>query len=77
LQNNKGLKEENKELLNQFGLLGSLGFTLVLATFSGLGLGLLLDKWTGLTPLFTIVMLLLGIAAGFVYIFYKFGKNAK
>jgi F0F1-type ATP synthase assembly protein I len=77
LHNNKGLKEENNELLNQFGLLGSLGFTLVLATFSGLGLGLLLDKWTGLTPLFTIVMLLLGIASGFVYIFYKFGKNAK
>ncbi|MEI7542629.1 MAG: AtpZ/AtpI family protein [bacterium] len=68
--------EDKKEIWRTFGQLGSLGFTLVLCTFAGLGSGLLLDKWTGLKPLFTIICLLLGIIAGFVYMFYKFGINA-
>jgi len=59
------------------GDLGSLGFTLVLLTFSGLGAGLLLDKWTNLKPLFTILMLLAGIAGGLAYIIFKYGYHGK
>ena len=71
------MDDDRKQLLRTFGELGSLGFTLVLTTFAGLGSGLLLDSWTGLKPLFTIICLLLGIIAGFVYMFYRFGANAK
>jgi len=61
----------NKELFESLGTVGLLGFTLVLSTFAGLGLGILLDKLTGLKPLFTIVLLLFGIVAGFINIFVK------
>ncbi len=71
------MKEENRELLRKTGELGALGFTLVLLTFLGLGAGIMLDKWTNLKPLFTIVMLLAGIAAGFWYLIYKFGQHGK
>jgi F0F1-type ATP synthase assembly protein I len=71
------LKEDERQFLRKAIELSSVGFTLVLATFTGLGLGLLLDKWTKLTPLFTITLLLFGIAAGFVYLVYKFGVNGK
>ncbi|MGD0566583.1 MAG: AtpZ/AtpI family protein [Candidatus Goldiibacteriota bacterium] len=71
------MKEDEKQILRRAAELSSLGFTLVLTTFSGLGLGLLLDKWTKLKPLFTIIMLLAGIAAGFMYIIYKYGDHGK
>ena len=61
----------NKELFRSLGTVGLLGFTLVISTFAGLGIGLLLDKLTGLKPLFTISCLLFGIVAGFVNIFVK------
>jgi F0F1-type ATP synthase assembly protein I len=71
------LNEDEKQFLRKAIELSSVGFTLVLATFIGLAIGLLLDKWTKLTPLFTIVMLLFGITSGFVYLVYKYGANAK
>jgi len=63
--------DDNKELFKSLGTVGLLGITLVLSTFAGLGLGLLLDKLTGLKPLFTIGGLLFGITAGFINIFVK------
>jgi len=66
---------DDKELLKGLGTVGTLGFTMVLSTFAGLGLGLLFDRITGMKPLFTIGMLLFGIIAGFVYIFVKLGKS--
>jgi F0F1-type ATP synthase assembly protein I len=71
------MKDENRDALRKLGELGSLGFTLVLCTFTGLGAGVLLDRLTRLTPVFTIIMLLMGIAAGFAYMIYKYGPNAK
>lgn len=61
--------------LRAVGQAGALGFTLVLSTFSGLGIGLLLDRFTGLKPLFTIVFLLFGIIAGFVWVIVKYAGN--
>jgi ATP synthase protein I len=52
----------------QFRLLAtasSIGFAVVIAIFLGLGLGLLLDRYLGTKPWFTIGGLLLGVAAGF------------
>ena len=71
LEGNMAFSEDNKELLKSMGTVGHLGFTLVLSTFAGLGLGIWIDKLTGLKPVFTIVLLLFGIVAGFVNIFVK------
>jgi len=68
-------KNDKNELFQSLGTVGILGFTLVLSTFAGLGIGILSDKITGLKPLFTIIFLIFGIIAGFVYIFVKFIKN--
>ncbi len=46
--------------------LSSLGLTLVFSTFIGFGLGWFLDKLLKTSPALTILMLLFGIAAGFV-----------
>ena len=72
------MDKDERDALVKLGELGSLGFTLVLSTFCGLGLGLFLDKVTHLKPLFTIVCLLCGIILGFVYIIVKYaGTNDK
>ncbi|MFH1477695.1 MAG: AtpZ/AtpI family protein [Verrucomicrobiota bacterium] len=49
--------------------MGSLGFTLVGCTFLGLFAGYYLDRWLKTSPWFTILLLLFGIAAGFLNIF--------
>jgi F0F1-type ATP synthase assembly protein I len=67
------MDKDERNLLVTLANAGSTGFTMVLSTFSGLGLGLLIDKLTGLKPLFTIVFLLLGIIMAFVWVIYKFG----
>jgi ATP synthase protein I len=46
--------------------LSSVGLVLVFSTFIGLGLGWFLDRVLKTRPLLTILMLLLGIVAGFV-----------
>lgn len=48
---------------------GSLGFTLVGCTFLGLAGGYALDRWLGSAPWLTVLLLLLGISAGFLNIF--------
>ena len=65
-------KTTKKGFAEYFGIsdsamrLSSLGLTLVFSTFIGLGLGWLLDKLLKTGPAFTILLLLLGIVAGFV-----------
>lgn len=63
------MDKNQKELWENLGTIGSLGFTLVLSTFIGLALGIWLDKITNLKPFFTIALLIFGIVAGFVKIF--------
>ena len=48
---------------------GSLGFTLVGCTFLGLFAGYNLDRWLKTSPWLTVLLLLVGIAAGFLNIF--------
>lgn len=43
----------------------TIGLQLVSATFIGLAVGYFLDRWLGTKPWLTIVMLVLGVAAGF------------
>jgi ATP synthase protein I len=49
----------------QLWSLSSLGITMIVATALGLGIGLAIDKRAGTSPLFTLIFLVLGIAAGF------------
>lgn len=54
---------------------GSLGFTLVAATFLGLLAGYNLDRWLKTSPLLTILFLLFGILAGFINIFSAISRS--
>lgn len=56
------------------GDLASVGITLVVATVIGLFMGIYLDRWLGTHPVFTILMLIFGIAAGFVNLFRETAK---
>jgi ATP synthase protein I len=49
--------------------LSSIGMTLVVATVIGLVAGYWSDRWLGTGPLFLLIGLGLGIAAGFVNLF--------
>jgi ATP synthase protein I len=68
-------KTPKKGFAEYFGIsdsamrLSSLGLTLVFSTFIGFGLGWLLDKVLKTAPLFTILLLLLGIVAGFINVY--------
>ena len=63
-------KPENKSKFIRGLSLLSLGWELALPIFIGVLLGYQLDKWIGTRLVFTIILLLLGIAAGF-YNLYK------
>jgi ATP synthase protein I len=66
------MKDKDKEKMKDFFSFldtSSLGINLVVSTFLGLGLGLLIDKLTGKAPLFMLIFLFLGIFAGFYTIF--------
>ncbi|MFQ5585254.1 MAG: AtpZ/AtpI family protein [Thermodesulfobacteriota bacterium] len=63
----------NKGFLKGMALLASLGISMVVSTFIGLAIGIYLDRYLSTAPVFTIVFLLLGIAAGFrnIYLLVK------
>ena len=56
---------------------GSLGFTLVGCTFLGLFAGYNIDRWLKTSPWFTILLLLIGIAAGFINIFVSVARSPR
>lgn len=51
------------------GDVASVGITLVVATVIGLAAGYYADRWLATSPLFLLLGLALGIAAGFVSLF--------
>jgi predicted F0F1-ATPase subunit len=55
--------------------LTSVGFGLVIATMIGYFFGVFIDKHTHTTPIFTLIFLLLGIAAGIINVFRTLGRN--
>ncbi len=54
-----------KSLLRRFTRISALSFVLVIMTFVGLYAGMYVDKITHMTPNFTFLGLVLGIALGF------------
>ena len=65
--------EEDKGLLKRLVWLSSVGISMVVATFIGLYIGVYLDNVFSTRPWFTIIFLIIGIAAGFrnIYILVK------
>ncbi len=55
-------------------LLFTIGTRLVASTFTGLAIGYYADRWLGTSPVFTLLLLLIGIAAGF-YNIYRMAKR--
>jgi ATP synthase protein I len=74
LQAAVNLKDHLKQS-RQLTALSTVGLTLVFSTFIGLAIGLWLDRVLHTRPIFTIVLLLVGIAAGFVNIFRSVGRG--
>ncbi|MFO7576515.1 MAG: AtpZ/AtpI family protein [Pelovirga sp.] len=59
------MSEEKRRLYRSLGFLSSVGISMVAATLLGLAIGYYLDQWLDTQPVFTLIMLLFGIAAGF------------
>ena len=64
------MAEDKRQLYKSLGFLSSVGISLVAAILIGLTMGIYLDKWLDTQPLFTFIMLLIGVISGFrnVYI---------
>ncbi len=58
-------RPSKQEWAQQIGWASSIGMTLVISTVIGLALGVGLDRWLGTKPVLTLLMLVLGIVAGF------------
>ena len=64
------MAEDKRQLYKSLGFLSSVGISLVASILIGLAMGIYLDKWLDTQPLFTLIMLLIGVISGFrnVYI---------
>lgn len=63
-------KEKKRELFRLLGLASTVGINLVISTFIGFAIGYyLLDRFFNTFPWLTIIFTLLGIVAGFKYLF--------
>ena len=70
------INKETGKNIRELGYFASLGISVALSIFIGLGVGLWLDKKFETTPVLMFVGLLFGIAAGFSNI-VRAGKRGK
>lgn len=71
-------KEEKRELFRSLGRASMIGINMVTSTFVGFAIGhWVLDKYLGTDPWFTMIFLLLGIAAGFKHLYKVAMKQGK
>ena len=72
------MKRENRRTLKEFAYYGSVGLSVALSIFIGLGIGVYLDrKVFDTTPWLTLIFLGLGIAAGYRNIGHAIKKSRK
>ena len=67
----------DKKTLIQMGYASSVGIAMVLAIFGSLYFGIWLDKKFGTVPYFTIILLLIGVVAGFKNAYNLIVRNFK
>jgi ATP synthase protein I len=66
-QNDKG--DSKLAALKKFYLLGTVGVQLAVSIIIGFLMGLGLDRWLGTKPLFMLIFILFGVAAGFLNVY--------
>lgn len=72
-----GNKEKKRELFRYVGIASTVGINLVISTFAGFAIGYyLLDRYFNTYPWMTILFTILGIVAGFRYLFKIVSKMA-
>ena len=71
------LLREKRELNNGFGNALSRAFEIAVtpAVFGGFGYGL--DRWLGIVPVLTIVLLVFGLAGMFVRLWYGYDRDMR
>ena len=62
------MAKKQTNLWAQIGLYTSLGFILPAGAIVGAAAGWLVDRWLGTSPILTVVLGFLGVAAGFIEI---------
>jgi ATP synthase protein I len=68
----KNKKRDFVDLAN----LSSVGIGLIVSSMIGYYIGYLIDKYVHTAPVFTMIFLLVGIAAGIINVFRTLGKNS-
>ena len=71
------MKEDTKKAVKLVGLASTLGLSIVIATFIGLALGIWLDRVFDTSPWLTVILLIVGIIAGFRNFYIFMSKRAK
>ena len=71
------MKEDTRQALKLVGLASTLGLSIVIATFIGLALGIWLDRVFDTSPWLTVILLIVGIIAGFRNFYLFMSKRAK
>ncbi len=59
------MKEDRRELFKTLGFMSSAGISLVAAILIGLAMGYYIDKWLDTRPIFTLIMMVMGVISGF------------
>jgi F0F1-type ATP synthase assembly protein I len=68
---------ERRELMNGFGDGLAVAFELAITPVVFGALGYLLDRWLGLVPLFTIVLLVFGLVGMFLKMWFTYDNRMK
>ena len=71
------MKRETRRAWRELAYFSSIGFSVALSIFIGLGVGVYLDRRFDTSPWCTLVFLVLGIAAGFRNIGLAIKKSRK
>ena len=71
------MAEDKRQLYKSLGFLSSIGISLIASILIGLAMGVYLDRWLDTTPMFTLIMLLIGVISGFRNIYILTARELK
>ena len=71
------MKKETRRTFRELAYYSSLGLSVSLSIFIGLAIGVYLDRKFDTSPWFTLILLVLGIAAGFRNIAFVIKRTRK
>ena len=71
------MAEDKRQLFKSLGFLSSVGISLVASILIGLAMGVYLDRWLETRPLFTLIMLVIGVISGFRNVYILTNRELK